>query len=152
MANKKIKQSVVLSVSAEKGCYRHIQVSVNETLETLADIILWAFDFLNDHAHAFFMDNKAWSDTDCYYMAEVDEDEEYRHTCDYKLHQLNLQKSDKFLFIFDFGDDWHFQCKVLRVIDEDTKEAEILRSVGEPPEQYPDFDYDYYDDENEDEE
>ena len=98
------------------------------------------------------MDNKAWSDTDCYYMAEVDEDEEYRHTCDYKLHQLNLQKSDKFLFIFDFGDDWHFQCKVLRVIDEDTKEAEILRSVGEPPEQYPDFDYDYYDDENEDEE
>ena len=77
MASKRVKQSIILSVSVMKGCYRHIQVSVNEDLETLADIILWAFDFDNDHAHAFFMDNKAWSNYDCYYMAEVDEDEMY---------------------------------------------------------------------------
>ena len=83
MASKRVKQSIILSVSVMKGCYRHIQVSVNEDLETLADIILWAFDFDNDHAHAFFMDNKAWSNYDCYYMAEVDEDEMYRHTCDF---------------------------------------------------------------------
>lgn len=141
MAKKRIKQSIVLSVSLKKGCYRHIQFSVNKTLEDLADIILWVFDFDNDHAHAFFMDNKAWSDADCYYMAEVDEDEEYRHTCDVKLYELALQKDDRFLFVFDFGDDWQFQCKVLRLIDEDTKEPEILRSVGESPEQYPDYDW-----------
>lgn len=140
MSNKKIKQSVVLSVSVGKGCYRHIQVSANETLEELADIILWAFDFYNDHAHAFFMDNKAWSDYDCYYMAEVDEEEEYRHTCDIKLSKLGMQKDDKFKFIFDFGDDWEFQCKVLRIIDEETKEATIIRMLGEAPEQYPDYD------------
>lgn len=96
MASKRVKQSIILSVSVMKGCYRHIQVSVNEDLETLADIILWAFDFDNDHAHAFFMDNKAWSNYDCYYMAEVDEDEMYRHTCDFKLHQLGLTKGKAF--------------------------------------------------------
>ena len=92
MASKRVKQSIILSVSVMKGCYRHIQVSVNEDLETLADIILWAFDFDNDHAHAFFMDNKAWSNYDCYYMAEVDEDEMYRHTCDLSFISLDLQR------------------------------------------------------------
>ena len=109
-------------------------------------IILWAFDFDNDHAHAFFMDNKAWSNYDCYYMAEVDEDEMYRHTCDFKLHQLGLTKGKAFKFVFDFGDDWEFNCKVLRIVYEDTKDAELIRAVGEPPEQYPDYD-DFEDDE-----
>ena len=53
MSTKKVNKSAVLSVSSGKGCYRHIQVSLNESLEELADIILWAFDFCNDHAHAF---------------------------------------------------------------------------------------------------
>ncbi len=132
-------KSIVLSVSVGKGCYRHIQVSANETLEGLADTILWVFGFYNDHAHAFFMDNKVWSMADCFYMAEVDIDEEYRHTCDYKLYQLKLQKDDKFQFVFDFGDEWRFQCKVLRTIDEDTAAATIVRMVGEPPEQYPNY-------------
>lgn len=137
--DKKIEESVVLSVSVGAGCYRHIQVSMNETLENLADIILWAFDFYNDHAHAFFMDNKAWSQADCFYMAEVDIDEKYRHTCDYKLYQMKLQKSDKFKFVFDFGDDWQFQCKVLRIVDEDIKGAMLIKLVGDSPDQYPDY-------------
>lgn len=139
MAMKKVNSSVVLSVSIGKGCYRHIQLSLNETLEELADTIIWAFDFCNDHAHAFFMDNKAWSNCNCYFMAEVDEDDEYPHTCDVKLSKLGLQKDDKFKFIFDFGDEWEFQCKVLRIIDEDTDDAMIIRMVGAPPEQYPEY-------------
>lgn len=142
MAKKRIKQSVVLTVSLKKGCYRHIRISVNETLEELADTILWAFDFCNDHAHAFFMDNRAWSGANCYYMAEMDEEEEYRHTCDVKLHELALQTGDRFLFVFDFGEEWRFQCKVLRLIDEDTDDSEIVKFVGEAPEQYPDQDWD----------
>ena len=84
------------------------------------------------------MDNKAWSNHDCYYMAEVDEENKYRHTCDVNLSKLGLQKNDKFKFVFDFGDDWEFQCRVLRIIDEDTDAATMIRAVGESPEQYPD--------------
>lgn len=69
-------------------------------------------------------------------MAEVDEENEYRHTCDVKLSKLGLQNDDKFKFVFDFGDDWEFQCRVLRIIDEDTDEAMMIRAVGESPEQY----------------
>ena len=41
---------------------------------------------------------------------------------------------------------WEFNCKVLRIVYEDTKDAELIRAVGEPPEQYPDYD-DFEDDE-----
>ena len=156
----KIAKSYVISVSIETGCYRHIRIDSACTLEDLSSAILWAFDFADDHAHAFFMDNKGWSDADCYYAKFVDEDERHRHTSDYKLADLKvgeykkiaalrgfpnnsfkvgekpLDVGDKFLYIFDFGDDWHFACKVLKVLDESTEETMIVRTKGEAPSQY----------------
>ena len=35
------------------------------TLEELSDEILDVFESFNDHAHAFFMNNRAWMETDC---------------------------------------------------------------------------------------
>jgi hypothetical protein len=60
-------KSYVISVSLGTGCYRHIRISGKATLEELSDAILDAFDFDNDHLHAFFMNNRAWDDMDCYY-------------------------------------------------------------------------------------
>ncbi|WP_241154273.1 plasmid pRiA4b ORF-3 family protein [Streptococcus tangpeifui] len=67
------KQAWMISVKLGKGCYRHLQVPKTTTLEDLAEIILQVFDFYNDHAHAFFMDNRVWSD-DAYYLTAVDLD------------------------------------------------------------------------------
>ena len=160
------KRSYVFSVSLGTGCYRHIRVDGRETLEMLSSYILQAFDFVEDHAHAFFMDNKAWSDMDCYYM-DLAADGDCRHTCDYKLMDLqvatyikipsisthssnhlypsgskSLEVGHKFKYVFDFGDDWRFDCKVLKIIDEETEIAHIVRSKGEPPLQYNDFECD----------
>ncbi|MDS5309291.1 hypothetical protein RLC09_00255 [Streptococcus pneumoniae] len=47
-------------------------------------------------------------------------------------------------FIFDFGDEWRFECQVLREIETEDQEAYLVRSVGTSPEQYPDYDgFDY---------
>ena len=46
--------------------------------------------------------------------------------------------------IFDFGDDWRFQCKVLRLLKEDVEDvdgARVLKEVGRAPKQY-NFDWD----------
>ena len=133
----------VLSVKLGKGCYRHIQIPKTETLADLADVILWSFDFINDHAHAFFMDNVAWSDADSYYVSFVSEDSEERYTENVHLDILSVKQ--KFKFIFDFGDDWRFECQVLREIEAEDEETDIIREVGTPPEQYPS--YDDFDDE-----
>ncbi|MBR1752629.1 MAG: hypothetical protein IJ740_17450, partial [Ruminococcus sp.] len=108
------KKTYVISVSLMKGCYRHIKIASNKTLDELSQAILSAFDFDNDHLHAFFMDNKRWSHDDSYFLQP-----EYgeRDTTEYKLAQVGLEKDKKFLYLFDFGDEWCFRCKVLRVID-----------------------------------
>lgn len=140
MKNKKQGKSYVFSVSVRKGCYRHIKVPEDYTLEELADAILWAFDFDNDHAHAFFMDNKEWSKADSYFYEDACEYEEDRPTCNYKIGEIGLEKGNAFKFLFDFGDNWVFKCKVLRIVDEFNKDAELIKEFGEAPVQYPDYD------------
>lgn len=129
--------SYVISVSAGTGCYRHIQISQNATLYQLHVAILEAFEFMDDHAHAFFMDNKTWSQYDAYYSMKMDGHE--RLTKSRKLEKLNLKKGSQFKYVFDFGEEWRFQCKVLRELEEDTKTPLVIREVGESPEQYPEY-------------
>ena len=45
--------SYIISVSAGKGCYRHIQINQSATLYKLHQAIISAFEFDDDHCHAF---------------------------------------------------------------------------------------------------
>lgn len=130
------------SVSAGTGCYRHIQLDGDCTLLDLHAFILEVFEFVDDHAHAFFMNNRGWTREEAYY-ADFIEDAE-RYTSKVRLCELDLFEGKKFLYIFDFGEEWRFQCRVLKVLQEKTPEPLLLREVGEPPEQYG-----YWDDEEE---
>lgn len=142
----KSKISYVISVSLGTGCYRHIQISGKKTLDYFAGCILDAFNFDFDHLYSFFMDNKWWSQIDAYNSPYS---EEPPYASQIKLSQLRLSKGQAFKFLFDYGDEWRFQCKVLRELDEDTPEPLIIRAVGEAPEQYPYYDEDdFYDDDD----
>ena len=128
------KQSYIISVSLGTGCYRHIQISSGSTLLQLHSAIIDAFEFFDDHAHAFFMDNKKWSDWDAYYMKEVADGG--RTTDKYRLNQIGLDIGTLFKYVFDFGDEWTFQCKILRILNEPTKTPKVIKSKGVAPEQY----------------
>ena len=127
-----MEKSLVLSVSAGTGCYRHIQISESATLYSLSSAILDAFDFYDDHLHSFFMNNRAW-DSDFEYASsrggELDGSRGFSDNA--RLSRFHLSKGDKFLYIFDYGDDWRFRIKVLRVIGGSTKRPLVLKSVGE---------------------
>ena len=142
-------KSYVISVSLGVGCYRHIRIGEQETLDRLHEVILGAFDFDDDHAHAFFMDDRYWSDARAYYADYIDDEE--KHSGDVTLRQLRLEKGDKFKFLFDFGDEWRFQCKVLRKLEERTDIPGVVRSVGKAPEQYPDWEEEEEEDEEDEE-
>jgi hypothetical protein len=123
-------KSLVLSVSVGTGCYRHIQIGEGATLLSLSSAILAAFNFYDDHMHAFFMNNRAW-DWEAEFLCPGGElDGACGFSSEVSLSQFHLGKGDKFLYIFDFGDDWRFQIRVLRVIDEPTDRYAILKSVG----------------------
>ena len=143
--------SYVISVSPYTGCFRHIRVSADITLEELHNIIQDVFEFDNDHLYAFFMDDRAWSHWDAYFSPQ---EQDERSASDYHLRDIALFKGKSFLYLFDFGDEWRFECRILRAITEDTTGYQILRSKGDVPDQYPDYFFDdeddYYDDEDED--
>lgn len=150
MSSDKKEISYVISVSVETGCYRHIKISSKATFFDLHAAILDAFEFFDDHAHAFFLDNIAWSDADCLY-SDMIEDEE-RYTSDFQLDQGGLLVGKKFKYIFDFGDEWIFQCKLLKILDETTEHFDIVRSKGDVPVQYASFEYDEESEEDPEEE
>lgn len=130
--------SYLVSVSYNKGCYRHIRISATSTLYDLHTVILGAFDFIDDHAHIFFMNNRTWDTTAAYASAETDL--HCRLTSDYTLSDLKLTKGKTFKYLFDFGEEHLFQCRVLQELNEPTIFPVVVRRAGESPKQYADWD------------
>lgn len=157
MASKKSKSaksdySYTIKVQLEKGLYRTIVVPGETTFETLAEFILSVYEFDCDHMYSFFMDNKAWSqdaEIGCRYSEECE-----RTADEVTLDMERLSEKQKFLFLFDFGDDWRFSCTVMNIKERTADLPRLIKSVGKAPEQYPDYeDYeDYEDDEFEEDE
>ena len=135
-----MEKSLVLSVSAGVGCYRHIQIAEGATLFTLHKTILDAFDFDDDHLHAFFVYDRALDEKVEYMCPEGDLNHARGYTNKVRLSKIRLKKDDAFLYVYDFGDVWRFQIKVLRVLDEATKTPTVLKTVGEV-DQYGNDDY-----------
>lgn len=127
--------SYIISVSLETGCYRHIQIGADSTLEQLHEAIMEEFDFDDDHLHAFFMSNRGWDHQDCYFSKHADEGP---FTDEVTLINARLAEGKKFLYIFDFGEEWRFNCRVLHQLEVSTPTPICVRSKGDPPAQYDD--------------
>lgn len=122
--------SYVISISPYTGCYRHIRVSADITLEELHNIIQEVFRFSNNQPYAFFMDGKIWSPKASYLCPEIWEG---RSASDYRLRYIGLSKGLKFLYLYDFIKKWRIECRVLRELHQDTIGYGILRSKGDAP-------------------
>jgi len=129
----------IFKISLHKA-WRKIAIHHSATLYDLANVILQAFNFDNDHLHTFsFLDTSG-------------QKRKYQHpACSYAdyfsdeiiLSELPLSIKGSMKFIFDFGDWWEFNI-LLEKVDSNYKinnaKAELLDGKGEPPEQYQDWD------------
>lgn len=97
-----------------RTAYRVIEISGDDTLDRLCDVILYAFDFDRDHLYEFSMSGRLYSDDNF----SNTQDYEGQPSTDIKLDQLGLQKGQNFIFHYDFGDDWVFQIHVQKMQDE----------------------------------
>lgn len=86
------------------------------------------------------MDDRVWSDADCYFSSRTSPGDQVTRRCG--LETLALSKGDRFKYLFDFDDEWVFQCKVLQELDEETGKPVVIKRVGEAPEQYPQWEDD----------
>lgn len=128
--------SIVFKVQLDKGLWRSIQISLSATLEQLHLAILEAYNFDDDHLYGFFMNNKL-SDYENVYWSPFCEEPPYADSVD--LSCFRFQKGDKFKYLFDFGDEWIFQIRVVKLLEEETPKPIIFNIKGEAPPQYPNF-------------
>jgi len=120
--------------------YRTIDITSEISFASLASTILELFDFDNDHLYEFkFLDNFGQQVSIIHSDIELDGGLAWAN--EFYLKKLPLEEQNSFKFIFDFGDWWEFDI-LIEKIDEGKSmdDFKLIKSVGEAPKQYPDYD------------
>ena len=154
----------ILKVALEhdKKIWRKIAIRSGQTLHDLHDIIYDAFDRDDEHLYSFYFptipaksrSRKAMRDaTEYTHPFALEEsgifESEASNAAMTSIQSLNLQKKQKFYYLFDFGDSWWHEITVEEIdgnADEGTY-PRIIEKKGQSPPQYQ-----YEDEEDEDEE
>ncbi|MBQ9910759.1 MAG: hypothetical protein IJM50_04600 [Lachnospiraceae bacterium] len=118
-----------------RSVYRVIRISGKETLDTLCETIIEAFDFIHEHLYEFCMDNRMYSEFS--YQSYPQDDEP---STKITLEKLHLVKGQNFLLHYDFGDDWMFMIHVQKIESETQRSAPAVLKGKGGIEQYPSWD------------
>ncbi len=123
---------------------RKIQISENKSLYSFAKTITQAFGFSFDHCFGFYDNLKNDHESKNAYELFVDIGEEATVPMANGVKNIKVSKAfknpgEKMLFVFDYGDDWHFivELKEKKVVKERNIKPAILESIGGAPKQYP---------------
>lgn len=123
---------------------RKIQISGNRSLYSFAKVITKAFGFYFDHPFGFYDDLKSYCDSKMKYELFVDIGEEPLSPTSMGVEHVKISKAfqnigEKKLFLFDYGDGWHFivELKEKKEVEERNIKPIILEIIGKAPEQYP---------------
>jgi hypothetical protein len=133
--------------------------SENCIFDELHDVIFQAFDRFDEHLYSFFMTRKDTKNIQSIYDApEITHPKSVedglgfgkskKSTAKTRIGEVCLNENDVFHYLFDFGDDWWHRIKVQKVSETKSKKKhiKIIKSVGESPPQYRDYDDDYDED------
>ena len=120
--------------------YRVLAVPEEFTLYDLAEAIVDSFGFDFDHAFGFYNNIKRWTEsTEGYELfADIGEESKFRGVKRTKINQVFNKIKKKMLFLFDYGDEWHFivELKGIKPPEENVEYPLVVKSVGEAPLQY----------------
>lgn len=118
-----------------------LQLSGETLLDALSNAILDMVEFDDDHLYGFYYQNRRGQTCEIShpFSAGGPFDEGYPLSDETTLHDLELSEQQTFTYLFDFGDEWHFQLTVENIDDSHTMaegEVKLLDVSGEPPLQY----------------
>ncbi len=122
------------------AAWRRITIPGDFVLENLSDVILYAFDFDNDHLHEFTYRNHFGRTV----RAGHSYMEEKITSADVRIGEVPLTPGETMNYLFDFGDSWEFDVTLESIAPPDpkVKETHIIETHGKAPGQYPDWDDD----------
>lgn len=128
----------VLKVKFEdaKRIWRKIEIAGQQTLHFLHRAIQDAIGWDDDHLYSFFMSNRPW-DKHTEFASPYAEDGPGAD--EVLIGDLKLKPGQKFLYLFDYGDEHTFEVEVVEIkTDAPTgRYPQLIESKGNAPEQYP---------------
>ncbi len=145
----------------EQEIWREIQVAANQTLEDLGYAIPDAFDFDDPHLWSFFLSGKPWDRTTEYALDTTPDPwggEAPKAAGRLRIRDVPLRGKKgnrEFLFIFDYGDEWHFGVKFMRAddaVEPGASYPRVAASQGAAPPQYPEIEDEWDEEDKWDEE
>jgi hypothetical protein len=131
--------------------WREIEVAANQTLADLGNAIPPAFEFDDPHLWSFFLSGKAW-DRATEYALHSEPDllggPRPRAAGRVPIREVPFPggaDKEEFLFLFDYGDEWHFGVTLVHRSEQAEPGARYPRVVarhGQAPPQYPELEED----------
>jgi hypothetical protein len=136
------------------GVWREVEVRADQTLADLGGLIPPAFGFDDDHLWSFFLSGKPW-DRASEYARVPDPDliSGARKRGADRLRVRDAPAGREFLFLFDYGDEWHFGVRLARTgeVQPGARYPRVLAAKGEAPPQYPELEDEEEEEEEEEE-
>jgi hypothetical protein len=133
--------------------WRELELTGEQTLGDLGEAIPLAFGFDDPHLWSFFLSGKPWDDATEYARSPSPDDGRPARAAD-RLRIRDAPASKEFLFLFDYGDEWHFGVRLVRTgaaPEPGVRYPQVVASRGQAPAQYPPVEDDW-DEQSEDDE
>ncbi len=114
--------------------WRTIEIAENQTLDDLHYAILNAVGFDADHLYSFYMSGRAWDDSTEYSSPHANGP----NAAKVKIGDLNLRMKQRFLYLFDYGDEHRFEVQLMDVNPDAPKGdyPRVVKRRGKNPSQY----------------
>ena len=121
--------------------WRELELTGDQTLADLGEAIPLAFGFDDPHLWAFFLSGKPWDrKTEYARSLEPDPADGPRARAADRLRIRDAPAGKEFLFLFDYGDEWHFGVRLVRTTkapEPEVRYPRVVASHGQAPPQYP---------------
>ncbi|HEV8165571.1 MAG TPA: hypothetical protein VGR74_14185 [Actinomycetota bacterium] len=122
--------------------WRELELTADQTLAELGDAIPLAFGFDDPHLWSFFLSGKPWDRSTEYALPGDDPlDDPKQAAQDFPIPQAPAGR--EFLFLFDYGDEWHFGVKLVgtgQATRPGVRYPRLVATNGQAPPQYPEVD------------
>ena len=119
--------------------WRELELTGGQTLGDLGEAIPLAFGFDDPHLWSFFLSRKPWDGATEYARSPSPDDGRPALAAD-RLRIRDALAGKEFLFLFDYGDEWHFGVRLVCTSTAPAPDAQyprVVASRGQAPPQYP---------------
>ena len=127
-----------VSLRDNPAIWRIIDIKGTQMLSSLHKAIFKAFDRFEEHPYSFFLSNKFYDKESEYTSPGLDTDGMGKLATRIRIDSVELYGGPKFLYLFDYGDEWWHNVELISVTQRVTRAnyPRVVKKHGKSPPQY----------------